>query len=135
MKIKPIAMGARGFTLIELMIVMGIFAGVSGAAYAMYSVQQRSYFMQEQLVEMQQNIRAFEFFMEKDVRMAGYDVYKEGRAGFLTAKPFEIVFTADMGRPRTRQWIARVQAATACPTVILFQLPVQTALLRPYAMP
>ncbi len=100
MKIKPTAMGARGFTLVELIIVVGIFGGVSAAAYAMYSVQQRSYFLQEQLVEMQQNIRAFEFFLEKDLRMAGYDVYKEGQAGFLIAKPGEIAFTADLGRPR-----------------------------------
>ncbi len=134
MKIKPIAMGARGFTLVELIIVVGIFGGVSAAAYAMYSVQQRSYFLQEQLVEMQQNIRAFEFFLEKDVRMAGYDVYKEGQAGFLIAKPGEIAFTADLGRPRGRR-IARAQAATLCPTVTLFHLPAQTAWLKPYAMP
>jgi prepilin-type N-terminal cleavage/methylation domain-containing protein len=100
MKIKPIAPGARGFTLVELMVVVCVFAGLAGAAYAMYSVQQRSYFLQEQLVEMQQNIRAFEFFLEKDVRMAGYDVFKEGNAGFLIAKPGEIAFSADLGRPR-----------------------------------
>ncbi len=68
------------------MIVVCVFAGLSGAAYAMYSVQQRSYFLQEQLVEMQQNIRAFVFFMEKDLRMAGYDVYKEGECRLCDCK-------------------------------------------------
>jgi prepilin-type N-terminal cleavage/methylation domain-containing protein len=101
MKIKPIAPGARGFSLVELMVVVCVFAGLAGAAYAMYSVQQRSYFLQEQLVEMQQNIRALEFFLEKDVRMAGYDVFKEGNARFLIAKPGEIAFSADLGRPRS----------------------------------
>jgi type IV pilus assembly protein PilW len=101
MKIKWKAMGARGFTLIELMIVVGIFAGVSGAGYAIYSVQQRSYIMQEQLVDLQQNVRTFLYYVEKDLRMAGYDPRRVGIDGFSTARPTEVVFCGDIGRPRS----------------------------------
>ena len=95
-----LAPGSRGFTLIELIIVVGIFAGVSMGGYTIYRVQQSSYLMQEQLAEMQQNVRAVLYFIEKDLRMAGYDVFKTGEAGFHTAKPYEVVFSADIGRPR-----------------------------------
>jgi prepilin-type N-terminal cleavage/methylation domain-containing protein len=101
MRSRMIAAGACGFTLIEMMIVVAIFAGVSGAAYSIYGVQQRSYIRQEQIVEMQQSVRAFLFFIEKDIRTAGYDPRKTSGAGFITAKPTEVVFTADLGRPRS----------------------------------
>ena len=99
MKSRMIAAGACGFTLVELMIAVAIFAGISGAAYTIYGVQQRSYLRQDQVVEMQQNIRAYLYFLEKDIRMAGYDTNKTAGAGFLIAKPAEIAFTADLGRP------------------------------------
>jgi prepilin-type N-terminal cleavage/methylation domain-containing protein len=96
-----IAAGACGFTLIELMIVVAITAGVAMATFSIYGVQQRSYLRQEQIVEMQQNVRAFLFFIEKDLRSAGLDPRKTAGAGFITAGPFEVVFTADLGRPRS----------------------------------
>ena len=97
---KTHAAGARGFTLIELMVVVAVSAGVSTAAYAVYNAQQISFQRQAQIVEMQQNIRAFLYFIEKDLRMAGFDPKTSGAAGFVTARPAEIVFTADLGRPR-----------------------------------
>jgi type IV pilus assembly protein PilW len=101
MKSRIIAAGAYGFTLLELMIAVALFAGISGAAYTIYGVQQRSYIRQDQVVEMQQNIRVFLYFLEKDIRMAGYDPKKTAGTGFLIAKPAEIAFTADLGRPRS----------------------------------
>lgn len=101
MKRTWMSTGARGFSLIELMIVVGIFAGVSGAGYAIYSVQQRTYLMQEQLVDLQQSVRTFLFYVEKDLRMAGYDPRRAGINGFRTAGSTEVVFAADIGRPRT----------------------------------
>lgn len=95
------AAGMRGFSLIELMIAVAVTSGVAAAGYTVYSVQQRSFVLQEQMVEMHQNVRAFLFFVEKDLRMAGYDPLKEAGSGFLVAKPYEAVFTADLGRPRT----------------------------------
>jgi prepilin-type N-terminal cleavage/methylation domain-containing protein len=95
-----IAAGACGFTLIEMMIVIAITAGVAMAIFSIYGVQQRSYLRQEQIVEMQQNVRAFLFFIENDLRSAGFDPRKTAGAGFITARPFEVVFTADLGRPQ-----------------------------------
>ena len=63
----------HGFTLIELMIAMAIFSIASAALYASYQAQQHSYHTQEQVSDMQQNLRAALFFIERDVKMAGYD--------------------------------------------------------------
>ena len=101
MRSRMIAVGAYGFTLIEMMIAVAVSAGVSAAAFSIYNVQQRSYLRQEQIVEMQQNGRAFLYFIEKDLRIAGYNPLKIARSGFVTAKPYEIVFTADLGRSRS----------------------------------
>jgi len=62
-----------GFTLIEIMIAIAIFGVISTAIYATYHNQQKIYLDQEQIVEMQQNLRAAMFFIERDVRMMGYD--------------------------------------------------------------
>jgi len=90
MRRKIFAPGARGFTLVELMIAGAIAAAISGGAFAIYNAQQISYLREEQFTEAQQNIRAAMYFMEKDVRMAGYDPYGDPNGkilpGFIQAK-------------------------------------------------
>ncbi len=71
--------GTNGFTLVELLIAMAIFGFVSAAIYATYQNQQDSYLVQEQIVEMQQNLRAGMFFITQDIRTAGYN--PTGKAG------------------------------------------------------
>jgi len=63
----------KGFTLIEMMISMAIFAIISTAVYATYNSQQRAYIDQEQIAELQQNARAAIFFMERDFKQIGFD--------------------------------------------------------------
>jgi len=70
---KKIAKPSQGFTLVELMIAMAIFSIASAALYASYQAQQHSYHRQEQVADMQQNLRAALFFIERDIKMAGYD--------------------------------------------------------------
>jgi len=65
--------GDKGFTLVELMITVAISGIVLGAISLTYIMQQRSTTAQDQVVEMQQNIRAAMFFLERDIRMAGFD--------------------------------------------------------------
>lgn len=62
-----------GFTLIELLIAMGISGVIMSGVYSAFKSQQDSYMNQDQVVEMQQNIRASLYIMTSEIRMAGYD--------------------------------------------------------------
>ena len=73
----------NGFTLIEIMIAIAVFGIISTAIYATYHNQQRIYLTQEKVVEMQQNLRAGMFFIERDLRMIGYDPTE--RSGAVSA--------------------------------------------------
>ena len=69
-----------GFTLVELMIAIAIFGIASTALYATYQYQQNSYLAQEQVADMQQNLRAALFFVTKDLKLAGYDPSERAEA-------------------------------------------------------
>ena len=47
-----------GFTLVELLIAMVVAFLVTAAVYASHKVQQQTYKAQQQVTEMQQNLRA-----------------------------------------------------------------------------
>ena len=64
---------ARGITLIELLIAFAIFALVSGASYRLFVAQSKAYAVQDQVGEIQQNIRAAMELVLRDIRMAGYN--------------------------------------------------------------
>ena len=76
---------SRGFTLLELMIAIAIFGIASGAIYATYQHQQDSYLIQEQVADMQQNLRAGMYFLTRGLKMAGYDPTGKAGAGTNTA--------------------------------------------------
>jgi type IV pilus assembly protein PilW len=63
----------NGFTLLELLVVMTLSGIVMAAIYATFLSQQRSYRMTEQVVAVQQNLRGAMYFMERELRIAGYD--------------------------------------------------------------
>lgn len=63
----------NGFTLIELIIAMGISTLVVGAIYVLFVVQDENYNAQSQVTVMQQNLRAGSTMIESDFRMVGYD--------------------------------------------------------------
>jgi type IV pilus assembly protein PilW len=69
----------KGFTLIELLIAMAISGIVAGAIFTAFQSQQKSYLIQDQVTEMQQNLRAGMDIMVRDIRMAGYS---QGAPGF-----------------------------------------------------
>ncbi len=60
----------NGFTIIELMIAMAIFAIVITGIYQSYTQQHMSYLVQEQTATMQQNYRAAMLMVSKDLRQA-----------------------------------------------------------------
>lgn len=85
----------RGFTLIELLVAMVIAAIVMTSVYSVYSAQQRSYVVQEDVAAMHQNLRAAMYFMEREIRMAGCDPTEAAGAGIITANANLIRFTED----------------------------------------
>ena len=85
-----------GFTLVELMIALVIAGFISAILYTTYHVQQRSYIVQEQVAEMQQNIRAAIMFMSRDIRMAGYDPQDSSNFKIKTATPNRMGFSVDL---------------------------------------
>ncbi|MCI5222097.1 MAG: prepilin-type N-terminal cleavage/methylation domain-containing protein [Candidatus Electrothrix sp. AR4] len=62
-----------GFTLIEIMVSMAISGMLIAGIYGVYTIQQRTYTVQEQVTEMQQKGRAALDFMVRDIRMAAYN--------------------------------------------------------------
>jgi type IV pilus assembly protein PilW len=86
----------QGFSLVELLVAMAITGVVMAAVYKIYTTQQDSYVLQEQVVEMQQNGRTAKYVMTREIRMAGYDPTGLAKAGFITAGRDIIHFTMDI---------------------------------------
>ncbi len=95
MKFK-IRISHYGFTLTELLVAMGISGIVMASTYSVYHSHQKSYLAQEQVVAMQQNLRAARYFMEREIRMAGYDPTQSAAAGIATANGNSIRVTLDI---------------------------------------
>ncbi len=70
---RPFFRNSRGITLIELLIALVIFGLVSAGSYRLFVAQGRAYVVQDQVGEIQQNIRAGMELLLRDVRMSGYD--------------------------------------------------------------
>ncbi len=62
----------KGMTLIELMVAMVITGVLAAAVYRTFVGQQKTYAVQEQVVDMQQNVRATINRMMTEIRMAGF---------------------------------------------------------------
>jgi len=63
----------KGFTLVELLVAMAIAGIVMAAGYSMYISQQKAYQTTEDVSALQQNMRSAMYFIEHDMRMAGYN--------------------------------------------------------------
>ena len=61
----------KAFTLIEILIVIAILGVIMAAVYSVYLTHQRSAYTQEEVVEVQQNLRIAMDSITRDVRMAG----------------------------------------------------------------
>ena len=85
-----------GVTLTELLIALALTGIVAGAIYNIFSSQSRAYTIQSEVAEMQQNLRAGIFMMEREIRMVGYDPTRAADAEILEAAPDHLEFTADL---------------------------------------
>jgi prepilin-type N-terminal cleavage/methylation domain-containing protein len=63
----------KGVTLVELLIGLVIFGVVVAGIYRLLIAQGKAYTVQDQVAEVQQNIRTAMEIMLRDLRMAGYD--------------------------------------------------------------
>ncbi len=63
-----------GFTLIELLIAVFLAAIVTSAAMAIYIAQHKQLIVQDEVTDMQANIRAAAVELTSKIRMAGYNV-------------------------------------------------------------
>ena len=83
----------KGFTLVELLVAMAITGIVAGAIFTAFQSQQKSYITQDQVTEMQQNLRAGMGLMVREIRMAGFDPYGNSGAGITGAAGNTLTFT------------------------------------------
>jgi len=88
----------KGFTLVELMVVVALSTIIIVAIYSAYIIQQRTYYSQDQVIEMQQNIRAGLDMMTREIRMAGYDPTESNNPAIsiTAASNNSITFTMDL---------------------------------------
>jgi len=77
----------NGFTLIELLMVMLILGLVMGSVYSVYETSQRSATVQDDVVDVQQNLRVAMEGINRDVR----------HAGFLISQMYDSIQTAATG--------------------------------------
>ena len=61
----------RGFTLIELVIVVGLLGLVMAAVYSLYGTHLKAAYSQAEVVDVQQNLRVAMDTISRDIRMAG----------------------------------------------------------------
>jgi len=62
----------QGFTLIEVLVAMVCSSLMIAALYQVFHSQQRSFMKQDDVTEMQQNLRAGLYLMTRDIRSAGF---------------------------------------------------------------
>ncbi len=86
----------QGFTLVELMITLAMSGIIVAAIYSAYIIQQKTYYTQGQVVEMQQNIRASLELMSSEIRMAGYDPTGKAGASITSATRTQLAFSQDL---------------------------------------
>jgi type IV pilus assembly protein PilW len=87
----------QGFTMIELMIAMVVSLLALAAIYSTFLAQHRSYQIQSETADMQQNIRAAIYYMQREIRMAGSNPFVTIPAfGITAAGASSITFTEDV---------------------------------------
>jgi len=63
----------KGITLIELLVALVISAITMAAIYKIFISQSKVYYVQDQVVEVQQNVRTAMEILLRDLRMTGFD--------------------------------------------------------------
>jgi len=76
----------RGFTLVEMLVTLAVSGIIMTGVYTAFKAQQDSYLAQDQIAEVQQNIRASINYMARDLRMAGFDPQVSGNFSIIDVR-------------------------------------------------
>jgi len=90
------AVNEKGMTLVELMVALMMFLIVVAGIYSTFTFQQEAYMQTESKVSMVQEARAAQFFLARDLKMAGYDPSTYAHTGFNQADIAEANFSMDI---------------------------------------
>jgi len=87
----------RGFSLIELIVAMGLLAVVLLFVFDSFTYQHETYTVVDQISEAQQNSQAIARLIERDVRSAGYMVPPQAAScGVDSVAAADILFVSDV---------------------------------------
>ena len=103
-KIKFLASNKRdqaGFTLVELMIAVFISGLVMAAVVSIYIAQSRSYNTQDDIANLQQNLRGALVILTTEIRLAGCDPTESKVPGIQAATGTNFRFTMDTKNTET----------------------------------
>ena len=87
----------KGFTLVELMVTVLLTAIAVVSIYRGYTAFSQSADAQQQVIEMQQNLRIGITWLAKDIRRAGMNEEGGDVAGFIAANATSVEFSMDLG--------------------------------------
>lgn len=88
---------SAGFTLVELLIVMGIGALLMTGVVTTFTTQHKTYIIQDEVVEAQQNLRVAMDMISGDLRSAGYNPGGAATGvGIVTATAGRLGLTQDL---------------------------------------
>lgn len=95
-KLLNIGRGERGYSLVELLVALGVGMIALAAFYGVFFVQNKRFNVEEQIAEMQQNVRAGLETITMDVRMAGYNPAAVGTFSGITVSGTQLELKADL---------------------------------------
>ena len=85
----------RGFTLVEMVMVLAISTIVLAAMYSVFTIANKNFTTQNAAANVQQNLRSAIGLMARDIRVAGLDPTGSDNFGITYASQTKIRFTMD----------------------------------------
>ena len=85
----------RGFTLVEMVMVLAISTIVLAAMYSVFIIANKNFTTQNAAANVQQNLRSAIGLMARDIRVAGLDPTGSDNFGITYASQTKIRFTMD----------------------------------------
>lgn len=92
---RHILVGRGGFSLVEVLVALGISSVVAWAILNLQINQSKSATVQAEIVAMQQGLRGSMTLLTRELKKAGYNPAKTAGAGIVAADASFIYYTAD----------------------------------------